>query len=113
MWTCTACHTDDCWGRTKVCYWCKKPRQMPKSDGQGDGSKDTHQDSDGDTSNETTPGFAKQLEIFRARLKDLGQLAQEPGMEFVSEATTKLQEQIDGLLAPKEVQLPACYAEAA
>ncbi|CAK0840860.1 unnamed protein product [Prorocentrum cordatum] len=86
---------------------------VPKSDGQGDGSKDTHQDTDGDASNETTPGFAKKLEIFRARLRDLEQLAQEPGMEFASEATTKLQEQIDGLLAPKEAQLPACYAEVA
>ncbi|CAK0897105.1 unnamed protein product [Prorocentrum cordatum] len=113
MWTCAACHTDDCWGRTNVCYWCKKPRQAPKSDGQGDGPKDTHQDADGDASNETTSGIAKKLEIFRARLKDLEQLSQEPGMGFASEATTKLQEQIDGLLAQKEATLPACYADAA
>ncbi|CAK0811048.1 unnamed protein product, partial [Prorocentrum cordatum] len=84
-----------------------------KSDGQGDRPKDTHQDADGDASNETMSGFAKKLKIYRARLKDLEQLAQEPGMGFASEATTKLHEQIVGRLAHKEATLPACDADVA
>ena len=80
VWTCPACHIDDCWGKTTVCYWCKKLRPPPKKGVQGDVSEDAHQDADGDASNEATSGIAKKLEGYRARLEILEQLAQEPGI---------------------------------